>query len=62
MMSNIVPFPVEETFAVYEVHYTHDGREYALDIFAQSFADAEARLNSIKQKSTLAGRVVDECN
>lgn len=43
---------------LYSVHYRHNDRTYALDIWARSLEDAEAHVASLRQTARLDGQVV----
>lgn len=39
------------------LEYTHEGKKWALNFFAESFEDADKKVQSIKDSLTLLGRL-----
>lgn len=44
----------------YEVSYEHEGREWGIMIWAESFNDADDRLDSLAATSEILGRICDD--
>lgn len=51
----------ERTFYRYALSYTHqDGKRFAIDIWAESWEDAEARVSAMQQGLKLDGQIYAE--
>lgn len=74
MSDNVVPFPFEKSIErsgeplaydadgrrlqLFAYDYRHEGKSWAVSLWAYSWSDAEARVASIGQSLTLGGQIV----